>query len=66
MNTKQLAEKIGILSTTIHRRVCTTGSYFGLRPQTLVNGRLLWPEDAVEQLLAQRSQKTKEADHAAS
>ncbi len=64
MTTNELAKPLGINGTSIHRRVCLTGSYFGVKPTKLPNGRLLWPDDAVEQLIAQRKTSTKEADHA--
>ncbi len=57
MTTNELAAKLGILSHSIHRRVCTTGSYFGLRPQPLANGRLFWPDDAIEQLSTQKPKR---------
>lgn len=63
MVTSQLAKSIGINGTSIHRRVCLTGSYFGVKPTKLPNGRLLWPDDAVEQLISQR-QKKQEVQHA--
>lgn len=68
MTTNELAERIGILSTSIHRRVCITGSYFGLRPQTLANGRKIWPDDSIEKLTAQRPKPAaaKESDHGVS
>lgn len=50
MTNNKFAEIIGINPTSIHRRVCLTGSFYGLRPQKLPNGRLLWPDDAVDQL----------------
>jgi hypothetical protein len=31
--------------------LCRRGSYYGIRPAKLPNGRLLWPGDAVERLL---------------
>ena len=67
MTTNELAELIGIRSTSIHRRFCTTGSYFGLRPQTLANGRLKWPDDSFQKLTEKQPKRasTKEADHAA-
>jgi hypothetical protein len=65
VTTNELAEKIGIQHTSIHRRVCTTGSYYGIRPTRLVNGRLIWPDDAVEQLVAQRKAKTSGGSHEA-
>lgn len=54
IKTEILAERIGIKSTSIRVRLCRTGSYFGLRPIKLPNGRLIWPADAVEQLTATR------------
>lgn len=64
MVTTQLAKVIGINGTSIHRRVCLTGSYFGLKPDKLPNGRLLWPDDALEQL--KRAGTSKEAANATS
>jgi hypothetical protein len=65
MVTTQLAKAIGINGTSIHHRVCLTGSYFGIKPTKLPNGRLLWPDDAVEQLIAQRKPSAKEVSHVA-
>lgn len=63
MTTNDFAKPFGIKGTSIHRRVCLTGSYFGVTPTKLPNGRLLWPDDAVEQLISQR-QKKQEVRHA--
>lgn len=63
MVTNQLAKAIGINATSIHRRFCLEGSYYGIKPTKLPNGRLLWPDDAVEQLISLR-QKKSEASHA--
>lgn len=49
--TEQLANALGIKASSIRTRFCKTGSYFGLKPRKLPNGRLLWPSDSVEQLL---------------
>lgn len=65
MTTNEFAAKIGNLGPSIHRRVCLTGSYFGIKPTKLPNGRLLWPDDAVEQLIAQHQAKPQEPDRAA-
>lgn len=48
--TEQLAAALGIKASSIRTRLCKTGSYFGLKPRKLTNGRLLWPANAVEQL----------------
>lgn len=41
--TKQLADDYLVKPETVLRRYSTTGSYFGLLPTKLPNGRLLWP-----------------------
>ena len=50
MNTRQFAARINILPQSIHARYCRAGSYFGVVPEKLPNGHLVWPDDAVEQL----------------
>ena len=51
LTTDALASSIGIKSQSIRVRLCTTGSYFGLIPSKLPNGRLLWPSDSVDLLV---------------
>ena len=48
--TEQLATALGIKASSIRTRLCKTGSYFGLKPRKLPNGRLLWPANALDQL----------------
>jgi hypothetical protein len=48
--TKVLAAQIGVTDAAIRRRLADTGSYYGLVPDKLPNGRLLWPDDALDQL----------------
>ncbi len=48
--TEALADRLGIKPQSLRARVCRTGSYFGLRPLKLPNGRLLWPADSIERL----------------
>lgn len=50
--TQALADRLGLRPQTLHARFCRTGSYFGVRPQKLPNGRLLWPDDAFEQIVS--------------
>ena len=52
LTTPQLGARLGIKPESIRVRLCNTGSYFGLKPQKLPNGRLAWPANAVERLLA--------------
>ena len=51
MTTIQFSAQIGSKPESIRVRLCQTGSYFGVTPRKLPNGRLLWPADAAEQLL---------------
>lgn len=51
LTTETLAAQLGVKPCSIRSHLCRKGSYFGLRPQRLPNGRLLWPENAIEFLL---------------
>ena len=53
LTTPELARAIGMKPDSIRVRLCRTGSFYGLRPGKLPNGRLVWPADSVERLLAQ-------------
>lgn len=48
--TPELARHIGVTAEGLRVHLCRRGSYFGVRPERLPNGRLLWPEDTVERL----------------
>lgn len=50
LTTEVLANALGIKPQSIRVRLCRTGSYFGLRPTKLPNGRLDWPPDSLERL----------------
>jgi hypothetical protein len=52
LTTEQLAAQLGLRAASLRHRVCVAGSYFGVRPTKLANGRLLWPGDSVERLIA--------------
>ncbi|SMF95162.1 hypothetical protein SAMN02949497_2508 [Methylomagnum ishizawai] len=51
LSTEAFASQLNIKPQSIRARVCRTGSYFGILPKKLPNGRLLWPSDASERLL---------------
>jgi hypothetical protein len=51
LSTEAFASQLHIKPQSIRARVCRTGSYFGILPKKLPNGRLLWPSDAAERLL---------------
>lgn len=51
MKTRELASNLGKQPQTLIARYCRTGSYFGLVPQKLPCGSLMWPDDAIERLI---------------
>jgi hypothetical protein len=48
LDTERFAELNQVKSQTIRKRYCETGSYFGVKPKKLMNGRLAWPDVQVE------------------
>ncbi|EHQ52909.1 hypothetical protein ECTPHS_09463 [Ectothiorhodospira sp. PHS-1] len=52
-STNMFADAIGLKAESIRVRLCRTGSFYGVKPGKLPNGRLIWPADSVERLLAQ-------------
>lgn len=53
LSTRQLARAVGIEASSIRVHLCRKGSYFGVVPERMPNGRLVWPGDAPQRLLAQ-------------
>ncbi|TKB07508.1 monooxygenase [Desulforhopalus sp. IMCC35007] len=51
ITTSDLAAYLGCQPTTIRRGLCVNGHYLGLVPTKLPNGRLLWSEAPVFELL---------------
>lgn len=45
ITTETLAVQCGVRPQSIRVRLCRTGSYFGIQPRKLANGRLMWPDD---------------------
>lgn len=43
LSAEQFASLNQVKSQTVRARLCRTGSYFGVRPLNLANGRLAWP-----------------------
>ena len=43
LNTEQFAKLNLVKSQSVRARYCKTGSYFGVRPLKLSNGRQVWP-----------------------
>lgn len=52
ISTKEFAAIFRVESQTVRRSYCVNGSYMGIKPLKLPNGRLLWPYMAVQKLLA--------------
>lgn len=50
--TNQAASILGVRPQTLRKRFCHSGTYFGVRPSKLPNGKLRWPADAVETFMS--------------
>lgn len=50
LTTKELAAQFRAQEQTVRKQYAATGAYCGVRPLKLPNGRLLWPDDTIEQL----------------
>jgi hypothetical protein len=48
LTTKEFGGRNQVKAQTVSARVCRTGSYFGVVPKKLANGRLAWPDVQVE------------------
>lgn len=51
MNTREFASRIGNQPQSLHAAICRHGSYYGIRPEKLPNGTLIWPDNSVELLI---------------
>lgn len=51
ITTAEFAAALAMNAQSIRKRYSQTGSYFGVRPVKLPNGKLRWPADAVSHLL---------------
>ncbi|CAJ9622558.1 putative flavin-containing monooxygenase [Burkholderia pseudomallei] len=52
LTTNRLAQRLGLQPDTLRVALCRRGSYFGVKPTKLPNGRLVWPHDTVERIVA--------------
>ncbi len=57
--TSALAQRLGLQPQTLRASVCRNGSYFGITPHRLPNGRLLWPSDSFDRLANTKPEVTK-------
>jgi len=44
LSAEQFASLNQVKPQSVRARLCRTGSYFGIRPLKLANGRLAWPD----------------------
>ncbi|PLX76377.1 MAG: hypothetical protein C0607_04765 [Azoarcus sp.] len=51
-STEQASLAFHVQPQTLRAALCRDGHYLGLVPRKLPNGRLLWPADEVERLIA--------------
>lgn len=51
ITTETFAEKLSLNPQSIRKRYSQTGAYYGVRPIKMRNGRLLWSESAVKNLI---------------
>jgi len=54
ITTDQLANLLHLKPQSLRAALSREGHYFGLRPRKLPNGRLIWPDDAVQRLVSHR------------
>lgn len=50
LTTEELASSLSMNAQSIRKRYSQTGSYFGVKPIKLPNGKLRWPADSIDQL----------------
>lgn len=51
LTTTEFARALALEPQSVRKRLSQTGSWWGVRPCRLPNGKLRWPADAVDQLL---------------
>ncbi|WP_395061128.1 DNA-binding protein [Paraburkholderia silvatlantica] len=51
LTTEELALSLSMNAQSIRKRYSQTGSYFGVKPVKLPNGKLRWPVDSIAQLI---------------
>lgn len=52
LTTEQLANALQMNPQSLRKRLSQTGTYFGVRPIKLPNGKLRWPSDSLARLIA--------------
>lgn len=54
LSTDEFAKRNLVLPQTVRKQHSATGSYFGVRPVPLPNRKLLWPDNSIQQLVAEK------------
>jgi hypothetical protein len=52
--TDEFANQWRVQSQTVRKRYSQHGSYFGIKPLRLPNGKLLWPDRTLEPLVVEQ------------
>lgn len=55
-STQEVAKTFGYHPASIYNRLNRLGEFHGITPVKLLSGRLVWPSEAVDALLAQQEQ----------
>lgn len=51
LTTKEFAEMMKVTSSYVRYRLAVTGSFYGMVPTKLVNGKHVWDKEAAQELL---------------
>jgi hypothetical protein len=54
LSTSEFAQRNLVKPQTVRKQHSATGSYFGVRPVVLPNRKLLWPDNSIQQLIANK------------
>lgn len=52
LSTKEFAKRYFVKPQSVRKQYCVKGSYFGIKPTKLKNGRLEWPNSTQHSSLA--------------
>ncbi len=55
LTTEALARALHLKEQSLRAAIYRHGHYYGLRPQRLPNGRLVWPDDSLQRLTRPRA-----------
>lgn len=56
-STQKVAQLSGYHLTSVYNRLARTGEFHGITPTKHLNGRLVWPREAIDALLEQQAKE---------